>query len=299
MRIGIDVGGTNIESCLIPDKAQSIDDMVFRHRRYPKSIDKDGLCSCLSDCVCELLSCMHITTADIENIGIAMPGSLDVSEGIIVHAYNLGMNLVPITDMLKSALSIDCIHLINDADAAAVGEFRFGALRGITSGCMITLGTGVGAGLIIGGKIYRGGKSRGTEYGHMTLDIDGKLCSCGRRGCIETLCSGTYLANEGKAEYGDDAVTAKDVCDRAKAGDEKAVRIFEKYTDNLAAAVAAYQTLLDPERIAIGGGVSLCGEFLFSPVRKKAQERCFFSPIGDIVPAELGDKAGAIGAAFA
>lgn len=298
IRIGIDVGGTNIEACAFYDGVCGTDDVRYVHRAYPKGAHTDELSQVLADCVHELLQSYMCGIADVCNIGVAMPGALDIMHGRVIHAYNLGLDDAPVCDALKSLLGMGDIHLVNDADAATLGELKMGALCGVRSGCMITLGTGVGAGIIINGELYRGGQMRGTELGHMTLDMHGKRCTCGNYGCIETLCSATYLACAAKEVFHDDDMTAKKVTDLARSGEKRAVAVFDRYTDNLSSAIATYMTLLDPERVVLGGGVSLAGEFLFEPVRKKTEKKCFFSPICDIVPAMLGDKAGAIGAAF-
>ncbi|MBQ9949750.1 MAG: ROK family protein [Clostridia bacterium] len=299
LQIGIDVGGTNIEACAFFENANNSDCAAYVHRPYPHGENAHVLCDVLAECITELTRKFSATPLQIKGVGIATPGSLDTEHGIIIHAYNLGLHNVHITEMMQSRFSHIPFQLLNDADAATLGELKLGALQGVTSGCMITLGTGVGAGIIIDGKLYRGGKMRGTELGHMTLDMHGRMCTCGNRGCIEVLCSATALAKLGRHICGDESLTARDVTERAKSGDVLAMQAFAEYVDALSSALSAYMCLLDPERIVIGGGVSLAGDFLFKPLREMTEEKCFFKPMCDICAAELGDKAGALGAAFA
>ena len=169
-----------------------------------------------------------------------------------------------------------------------------------------------GGGVIVGGKLWRGGMGHGVELGHMALDIGGARCTCGMRGCIETRCAATALihaAREALAEGergllfkktdGDAAkVDAKLVVDCARAGDAGASAIFARFVDALGSAVVSVIHLFDPEVIAIGGGVSLAGEFLFAPLRENVREKCFFSEFARIVPARFGNDAGIVGAAM-
>lgn len=299
LQIGIDVGGTNIEACAFFENAHDKGCVAYVHHPYPHGENADVLCDVLAKCITELTHKFSVNTEQIKGVGIATPGSLDTEHGIIIHAYNLGLHDIHITAMMKNKFPHIPFRLLNDADAATLGELKLGALRGTTSGCMITLGTGVGAGIIIDGKLYRGGKMRGTELGHMTLDMHGEKCTCGNRGCIEVLCSATALSKIGRRICGDESLTARDVTERAKAGDVLAMQAFHAYVDALSSALSAYMSLLDPQRIVIGGGVSLAGDFLFNPLREMTAKKCFFKPMCDICAAELGDKAGALGAAFA
>ena len=194
-------------------------------------------------------------------------------------------------------------------NVATIGR---GAFRGCKTAVLLTLGTGVGGGVILNGKMFSGGCGRGVELGHMQIVSGGEKCTCGVRGCIEAYCSATALIRDAvrvieanpacglsKACGGNTAkVDAKLVIDCAKAGDADAKAVFDAFVDHLAAACVSVVHLLDPEVIAIGGGVSHAGEFLFAPLREKCLEKCFFSSCGRIVPAELGNDAGMIGAAL-
>ena len=204
-------------------------------------------------------------------------------------------------------------------DVIGVSSFKkFKLTKGkrIRSSCktavLLTLGTGVGGGVILNGKMFSGGCGRGIELGHMQIVSGGELCTCGVRGCIEAYCSATALIRDAvRAIEADPAcmlaekcggdltqVNAKFVIDCAREGDSAAKAVFDSYVDHLAAACVSVVHLLDPEVIAIGGGVSHAGDFLFEPLRAKVMEKCFFSSHGDIVPAVLGNNAGMIGAAM-
>ncbi len=160
---------------------------------------------------------------------------------------------------------------------------------------MVTLGTGLGGGLILNDRLFRGGRGNGTEPGHMILVNGGRPCTCGNEGCAEAYCSATRLAKDGKV-YGWN--TAKAVIDAAKAGDEFATAIVNAYIDDLGSYLASIVNLLDPERIAVGGGVSAAGDFLMKPLIENVRQKSFFSTIPEIVVATAGNDAGIYGAAF-
>lgn len=176
----------------------------------------------------------------------------------------------------------------------------------------MTIGTGVGGGIICEGKMFNGGQNHGVELGHMMLKYGGIRCSCGNYGCVESYCTATWIIEEGKKlikEKKDslltsrsqgklDNVDAKMVIDAARDGDPHAQEIFETFVDNLSAAITSINAILDPEIIAIGGGVSGAGDILFKPLREKVQEKSFFEVDYKIVPAFLGNDAGIVGAAM-
>ncbi len=286
--IGFDIGGTNIAAGLIDD-----DGNLIRKQSYPFPTDKDfnKVLSVCSDLVAYLESG---SSTPIDKIGVAVPGSIDSSNSIVLNAYNLGFDHTPLKAAMESLLHKH-VYLINDADAAILAEHRIGSLKGCSTAAMITLGTGLGGALIINGKLYRGGRNNGTEPGHMILHNGGRSCTCGNKGCAETYCSATRLAKDGKA-YG--WKTPKDVIDAAKDGDVNAVPIVNAYIDDIASYLASLINLLDPERIAIGGGVSAAGEFLIAPIREITNQRSFFHDPTDIVVATAGNDAGIYGAAF-
>lgn len=286
--IGFDIGGTNIAAGLVDDDCH-----LIRKQSLPFPADKD-FSKVLSVCS-ELVAYLESGAPDpIDRIGVAVPGSIDVTNSIVLNAYNLGFDHTPLKAALESVLQ-KRVFLINDADAAILAEHRIGSLKGCATAAMITLGTGLGGGLIMNSKLYRGGRGHGTEPGHVILHSGGRLCTCGNKGCGEAYCSATRLAKDGK-QYG--WKTPKEVIDAAKAGDPNAVPIVTSYIDDIAAYLASLINLLDPERIAIGGGVSAAGEFIIAPIRELANQRSFFKEPTDIVVATAGNDAGIYGAAF-
>ena len=286
-KIGFDIGGTNIAAGLISDEGT-----LLKKGSLPFPQDKDFE-KVLSTCE-QLVKALEEGNEPVESVGVAVPGSLDATASIVLNAFNLGFCNTPLKDILAERLGKK-VFLINDADAAVLAEHRIGSLKGCTDAFMITLGTGLGGGLILNDKLYRGGRGHGSEPGHLILYNGGRRCTCGNDGCAECYCSATRLMTDGKS-YG--WTTAKAVIDAAKAGDDFATAIFNKYVDDISSYLASVINLLDPERIAIGGGVSAAGDFLMTPIRENTWRKVFFNERTDIVIATAGNDAGIYGAAF-
>lgn len=297
--LGFDIGGTTIKGGLVNEKHEIVRKIV---RPTPKGDPK---------AMCALIRAMaeELTEGDmnIDSLGVTVPGSVD-SEGGILDAWNIGLRNVPLKKLIEAEIPARRVIVRNDADAAAMAEQAVGALNGVETGVMLTLGTGVGGCLVLGGKLFHGGLDRGTELGHAMLQRGGKKCGCGHFGCIETLCSATAMrrlaegardAKKGmiyeKAIEGAE-VDAKLLMDCARAGDETAKELFDGYVDALADAVASFVNVIDPQVIVIGGGVSGAGDFLIQPLRELVPGKCFFGSCGEIKAAEAGNDAGMIGA---
>ncbi len=307
-QIGVDIGGTSIKIGLVNEDLQIVSrsSIPFPH------IGGEGVAAALACAVRKLLASNGLTEGDMENIGVVVPGSIDPTGEIVLDAHNLGFHDVPFKKLLEAQFPHNVVFLANDADGAALAELGCGAFKGCKTAVLLTLGTGVGGGLILGGKMFSGGCGRGAEIGHMQLVAGGELCTCGVRGCIESYCSATALIREGvkamKAHpesslailsNGDEAaLTGKFIIDCAKTGDETAKAVFDAYVDYLGSACVSLVHILDPEVIAIGGGICHSGDFLFEPLRKNVLEKCFFDSCGSIVPAVMGNDAGIIGAAM-
>lgn len=307
-RIGFDVGGTNLKVGVVDDNMQIVarDTLPF-----PRGGGHENFISTIVDQVVKLAEKMHIGLDELESIGIAVPGSINRKEGMIIDAHNLALYKVPVVSEIEKRFPSIPILLANDADAAALGELYGGALVGKKTALLITLGTGVGGGIILGGRVFAGGLGHGNELGHMIIQQGGPVCTCGNRGCIESLCTATWLISQGRKavvenplsliyekSQGDmEKVTAKIVVDCAREGDAFAKDIFNTYLESLSSAIVSLAALLDPEVIALGGGVSLAGDYLFEPLRKLVKEKSFFKSDYKIVPAKLGNDAGIIGAA--
>lgn len=307
-RIGFDIGGTNIAAGLVNEKSKIIRRISEPFRLGVTSLE-------LAKTVYRMS--LELTDGsgdfnDIESVGIAVPGSLDRKCEKVLNAYNLGLQNAPLRADAQSMFSLP-VYLANDANAAALAELCDGAFKGCQTALLITLGTGVGGGLILNGRMFNGGLGNGVEIGHSILAYGSKImCTCGAEGCFEALCAATALKKAGirsleennnsliyKRADGDvKRVDAKLVIDCAKAGDKKALKLFDNYVDALSAALASMVNIFDPEVIAIGGGICNAGDFLFEPLRRKTCEKAFYSEgIARIVPATMGNDAGIVGAA--
>jgi len=307
-QIGVDIGGTTIKIGLVDDELHIIRRAVIP---FPM-IGGEGVAKALAEAVRGLLAEHGITEQEISYVGVVVPGSIDPTGEIVLDAHNLGFHNVPFKQQLQNQFPDHPVYLANDADGAALAELGCGAFVGCKTAVLLTLGTGVGGGVILNGKMFSGGCRRGCELGHMQLVAGGELCTCGVRGCIEAYCSATALIREGRKAMaahpesllatrsgGDESqLTGKFIIDCAKDGDETAKAVFDAYVDHLGSAVVTMVHILDPEVIAIGGGICHSGDFLFAPLRKNVLEKCFFDSCGDIVPAKMGNDAGIIGAAM-
>lgn len=307
-QIGVDIGGTNIKIGLVDDQLN-----IIRRSSIPfPHLDGAGVAAQIA------AECRRLTEAQgcgmegVASVGVVVPGSIDPTGAIVLNAYNLGFHNVPFRAQLQDCFGGIPVFLANDADGAGLAELGRGAFVGCQTAVLLTLGTGVGGGLILGGRMFSGGKKQGVELGHMPLVAGGEACTCGNKGCIEAYCSATAIARDGvrameahpesllASRSGGDpkVIDAKFVIDCAKEGDPTAQAVFDAFVDHLGSACIAMIHLLDPEVIAIGGGVCNSGDFLFAPLRKNVDSKCFFSDHAKIVPAVMGNDAGMIGAAM-
>lgn len=308
IHVGFDIGGTNIKAGLVNDQGKI---QVKRNVPFPRE-SYHACVRVMDELIKDMLNEAGLKTSDIADIGVAVPGAIDPTCSVVLDAYNLGFHDVPLKEAVSQLYPGIPVSLANDANAAALAELYGGAFDGKKTALLLTLGTGVGGGLILDGKMFNGGRGNGVEIGHMTLVYGGLECTCGNRGCFETVCAATWLVKQGKKEARlhpegavarkaggkIDRVNAKTVIDCAKAGDPAALAIFNEYVDYLAQGIASIAAILDPEVVALGGGVSLAGDFLYEPLRKKVKEKVFFRCEYDIVPAVMGNDAGTIGAAM-
>jgi glucokinase len=248
----------------------------------------------------------------VATIGMGIPATIDHERGVAVAAVNLPIEDLPIRDIVMERTGLPTF-VDNDANVAALAEHLFGAARGAENAVMLTIGTGIGGGLILGGEIYRGSTGAGAELGHMAIQMDGPGCqgNCPNRGCVEALASGTALGREGlaAAESAPDSalgellaagekVDGKAVTVAAQAGDETAIEVFDLVGSRLGVALASYANIFEPEVIVIGGGVIAAGDLLLEPARRELEARALRPMNGTpVVPAELGEDAGMIGAA--
>lgn len=248
----------------------------------------------------------------IKAVGMGIPATIDHEKGLAVAAVNLPIENLPIRDLVVERTGLPTF-VDNDANVAALAEHLFGAARGAKNAVMLTIGTGIGGGLILGGEIYRGSTGAGAELGHVAIQLDGPACqgNCPGHGCVETLASGTALGREGRAaaESNPDSalgklhaegseIDGKVVTVAAQEGDETAIGVFDLIGSRLGIALASFANIFEPEVIVIGGGVIAAGELLLAPARRELEARAL-RPMNrtPVVPAELGEDAGMIGAA--
>jgi glucokinase len=246
----------------------------------------------------------------VRGLGVGAPGPMNPDAGVVFEPPNLpGWHDVPLGDMLTRRLGVPA-HIENDANAAALGERWAGAGAGIDDLIYITVSTGVGAGLILRGRLYHGVSGTAGEVGHMVIDPSGPPCPCGRRGCLEAISSGPSIAREARAAVlagrqtslagmDSEAIDAKTIADAARDGDAVAREIYARAAGALGAGVTNLVNLLNPAMVVIGGGVAEAGELIFAPVRRIVKQEAFERPAAavEIVPAALGTDAGVVGAA--
>lgn len=308
--VAVDIGGTKILTALISPSGE----VRARHRVETPSRGVEAVLDVVERGVRAVLRDAGRRVEQVAAVGVGAPGPLDPDTGVVFEPPNMeGWYNVPLAELLGARLHLP-IFVENDANAAAVGEWWVGAGRGVHDLIYLTVSTGIGGGIIIGDRLVRGVSGTAGEVGHMTIDVDGPACPCGRStGCLEVLASGTAIARMAREAVaagrptalrqmaaGDpDALGAHDVVEAARRGDVLAAEIFDRAATYLGVGVANLLNLFNPRRIIIGGGVSNAGDLLFGTVRRVAVSRAFERPARDaeIVPAGLGDDVGAVGAA--
>lgn len=309
-RIGIDVGGTNVKIALVDGDGKIIYSNsvpTYAQMGYEYTVNN------IKQAIKDLMKETNTSSKDIQGIGFDFPGQVDCKTGVVKNAPNIpGWVNVPIAQMIEEEFNIPT-RIDNDVRCAALGELKFGAGRGCENFVCITVGTGIGSGLVINGKVVRGAANAAGEIGHIKLQMeDGPLCGCGDSGCLEAFASGPsivamaqeYLKGGKSAKFrelaGDGEITPYIVAKAAEAGDPVAKRIFEKMGYYIGMGLTSVINLLNPEKIIIGGGVAECGELLLAPIRKTIQERAMTvqKESVEIVPAQLGNSAGVIGASM-
>jgi len=308
MRIGVDVGGTNIKAVAVNPAGDIIGETSVPTRA---SLGPESVIEQIHTAIRQVLH--QIGDMLPSAIGIGAPGSVDFEKGTLQHPPNLpGWGVIPLADIIHDRWSVPVI-LDNDANCAALGEAKHGAGKSFRHFIGITLGTGVGSGIIINGSIFHGEKGYGGELGHMTIDRDGPQCRCGNRGCVEAFVGNSYIVAEARrtlakhpesalhvqSKETPEALTPKTIAEAAHAGDRTAYRILYEAGEKLGIAIAAAVNLLDISVFIIGGGISAAGEPLFEGIGTSANGRVLEVHRSKvrILKAELGNKAGMLGAA--
>ncbi len=306
--VGVDLGGTKIATA-VADLGGSLLSKVIKPTCPQRGVD--AVVDSIVASVEEAAASAGASMGDIRSVGIGSPGPVDPESGTVIFAPNLMWHSVPIVQMLTEILDLP-VCLENDANVAGLGEYRFGAGKGSKNMVYITVSTGVGGGLILGGKIHAGSFGMAGEVGHMTIVNDGPLCGCGNQGCLEALAAGPAIARKAQAciLHGEDTImkdmvggcveniTAKTVGEAAARGDIPAREIIYKTGEYLGIGVANLINVINPDTIVIGGGVSNMGELLLTPLRRAAERRAIKAAFEKvrIVKAELASEAGLVGA---
>ena len=308
--VGIDLGGTNIVAGVINENFEIISKAQTK-TNLPRPARE--ICEDMVSVTKGAIESAGLNIDDIESIGIGTPGIANSDSGVIEYSCNLGFENVEMEKMFRQKLNLP-VYIENDANAAAYGEYVAGAAKGAKDAVCITLGTGVGGGIIIDGEIYSGFNYAGAEIGHMVIEVDGPQCSCGRKGCFEVFSSATGLVRMTKEamdrntdsimhkmaeEYG--KVSARLAFEAMRKGDKTAKEVVDKYIKYLAAGITNTINIFQPDILCIGGGVCNEGDPLLVPMKEIVDREVYTrnSPKNtEIVIAKLGNNAGLIGAAF-
>lgn len=309
-RIGIDVGGTGIKVGILDDSLKILaEDSIPTCTSVPFSEQIERIVGC----VVSVAASVGLTRDRIEHVGVGIPGIANLATGEVIKCTNMGWHHVPFREEFRKHLDVP-VMIDNDANVAALAESVAGVSAGTSSSVFITIGTGIGSGIIVNGKIWNGFHGIGGEFGHVIFDLDGIPCTCGNRGCLERYCSATALirmAREAIAQNPDTMmlkmvsnditkVEARTVIDAARVADPVASEVYARYICQLGQAFANIVNLIDPEVIVVGGGVSKAGDFLIDPLRREYVKYVLYNdqPMPEIKLAVLGSEAGIIGAAM-
>lgn len=308
--IGIDLGGTNIKVGLVNEKYE-----IIAKASAPTDLPRpaEAICKSIVDTVWKVLNEAKVTIGEVNSIGIGTPGVANRNSGVVLYSCNLGFNNTDLRSLIKKYLDKP-LYVENDANAAAFGEVLAGAGKGFRDVIVVTLGTGVGGGIIIDGKIYTGFNFCGAELGHTVIEYNGRQCSCGRRGCFEAYSSATALINmtkEAMEEHKDsrmweiagslDNVDGKTAFDGMRADDAAAKDVVKMYIDYLGCGLVNIINTFQPEVLLIGGGICKEGENLTNPLNEiiKRDSYCIDAErTTKLDICKLGNDAGIIGAAF-
>ena len=309
--LAIDLGGTKIIAAIVSNQGRVM------AREYRPTLADEGPQAVINrvlSTIDRLLSLSRVDSSRLSSISIAAAGAINFEKGLVTSSPNLpGWQNIPLRDIVREKYRVNTF-LINDASAAALGEHRFGAGREVNNLVLLTLGTGIGGGIIINGRLYSGPCGSAGEIGHMTIDVNGPRCSCGNIGCLEMLASGTAVAKEAisRIRQGErssltdivegkiESITAEKVGVAAQGGDSLALEVVLKAATYLGVGMVNLVNIFNPEMIIVGGGMAKMGDLLLDPARQVVRERAFQLPAQavSIVPAQLGDDAGMLGAAI-
>ena len=308
--VGIDLGGTSIKAGLVDEQGK-----ILCKATCPTLVERGArpMVDDMAKLSLEVIEKGGYTLQDVKAIGVGLPGIQDPRTGVVPFCTNLYWHEVPVIEWMQETINKP-IYIGNDATVAGLAESVAGVSAGTDSSVFMTLGTGVGGGIVIHGKVWSGFHGVGSEIGHMILELEGEPCTCGNHGCLERYCSATAIirmARELMPNHPDsmimtlcdgdtDKINAKIVFDAAREGDEIGLRVFRRYVRYLSQAISNIITFLDPEVVVLGGGVSKAGSFLLDAVREEVPHYMLYKtmPLSRIELAQLGPDAGIIGAAM-
>jgi len=303
LAVGIDLGGTTLNGLLVGEDGGLL---ARRRRATPKAEGAEAVLAAVRDMAAELLAEAHalkdsaagapaLASREIIGLGFGIPGPVDAERGVCLFSPNLGWRDLDVASYFRQAFDLPvCVD--NDVRAATLGEAWLGAGRPYRTFICLTVGTGIGAGVMLDGRLWRGPGSCAGEIGHIPIDMrpDAPLCGCGRRGCLEAVASGTAIAREAGMS------SAREVADAARRGDAGAIAVLERAAAFLGLGISAAITLYNPEAVVVGGGVAGAWDLIGPVVRRTVEERTFppnLAGLRGIFPAALGQDAGAVGAA--
>lgn len=311
--IGVDVGGTNVACGIVNEDCEIVARSRIKTNSFGNSLEYRDVLNVIKSAVTDACKTAGIEPQNAESIGVGCPGVCNSESGIVENCSNLGFDNSPLRADLEKEFDVR-VYLDNDANAAAFGEFTAGAAKGAKNAVVITLGTGVGAGIIIDGKIYRGSNFAGGEIGHTVIVVDGEPCGCGRRGCFEAYSSATGLvrmtlkAAENHPESiinelirQDGRCSARTAYNAMRAGDIVGKSVTEEYVKYLSCGITNVINTFQPEILCIGGGVCNEGDVLLKPLRESVARQIYSKNSAkntEIVVCSLGNDAGIIGAAM-
>lgn len=314
--VGVDLGGTNIVAGALPEDGSD----VIALRSEPTRADQgaeaviDRIVRIIDTVIAETIAQTGTRRDQFVGIGVGAPGPLDRKRGIVVTTPNLGWTNFPLRDVIADRTGIP-VRIDNDANCATLGEWWLGAARGANNVVGMTIGTGIGGGLILNGRLYHGSSDVAGEIGHTTIDVTGRRCKCGNYGCLEAYASGPSIAERAREAVAslDDSLlvtmvdgqlerlTAAIVYEAAKRGDETALDVVRETARFLGAGLANLLNIFNPDVVVIAGGVTQAGDPLFDPLRREVRKRAFRPAVEAvrIVPGELPGSAGVVGAVAA
>ena len=308
--VGIDLGGTFIKGGIVDETGK-----ILLVDKTPTEKEKgkdgaDGVAKNIASLVQSLMQRQGLTNTDVVGIGMGAPGMIDSQTGVVIYWNNMGWKDFALGEKLQALTGLP-VKIANDANVAAIGEVKFGAARNFSSAVMITLGTGVGGGIVVGGKLVEGNKGAGAELGHSVIVYGGEQCTCGRKGCLEAYASATALIRDTKRAMqahkdskmwetgGIENVDGKTAFDYREQ-DVYAKEVVDSYIAHLACGLVNFANIFRPEAIILGGGVCAEGDNLVKPLQAIMDREIFAGKMGPQVPiliAELGNSAGLLGAA--